>query len=358
MKYLQDIGWYGLSRLQVWEVDEMGNLLAILRLRKDQKKLLIETYKANPSLPIPNPASPILLALRLEQKLETKIPIEAPHPLAEVLGVSNVDEKQFVWQQVKINDKEQWLSLIRNDQLEPVWKQFEPYRSQIVSLSFSEQTTFLLGDLSQQKALADALDLPQSALFAYGAALRYCQTRAQDLHGLEDILAPSKGFIQTAKRVRSLSLIAGLALSLLLCLWTGNQIMEDRLAERQQFIQQQAPLLAEADSLSALFEERSQRRHIPDSRSSFWLDRTSRAAPPGMQFDRWQYRPSAKQCKKLGLDPENLPLLWIEGNCERTALLNQLAQQIQAEVPGHHISIEQSHYDFDQQHYHFSLIIQ
>lgn len=102
MKFLQDIGWYGLRRLQVWEIDEAGNLLSILLVRQKQNKLLLEAYDANPTLPIPNGAFPILLALQLEQKLEAKMPMETSNPLAEVLGVSTVDEKQFVWQKVTL----------------------------------------------------------------------------------------------------------------------------------------------------------------------------------------------------------------------------------------------------------------
>ncbi|MEL6842325.1 MAG: hypothetical protein AAFP02_03860, partial [Bacteroidota bacterium] len=202
MKFLQDIGWYGLRRLQVWEIDEAGNLLSILLVRQKQNKLLLEAYDANPTLPIPNGAFPILLALQLEQKLEAKITMETSNPLAEVLGVSTVDEKQFVWQKVTLDDKEQWISLIRKDQLTPIWQVLAAYQGQLVSLNFSEQTNLLLGsDMREQEILAESLQIPHSALFPYAVALHYCQTHGRDLHGMDDLLAPTKRFSQTTSKI-------------------------------------------------------------------------------------------------------------------------------------------------------------
>lgn len=373
MSLLQDIGWYGLSRFQVWELNESGEILGILSVRKAHNQLLIEGYQAPADYPDQlSPHIPILLALRIENTIEAKLSLNETDIVSALLGVPMEDKSEFVWQANPINETTQWACLLRRQSLDLIYQRMATFSRQLLYLNLSETSLQTLlptplendatSDPVDLQKLSDELDVPEEALYPYSVAMQYLLHQGRDLHGLEWDLGLAQNFKRTSKWLKSLSLLSGVSLFLMGSLMLGQSFLGVRLAERQRNIQQQQNLLQEVDSLSALLNDQQiylaqSQKGFQISRSSYWLDRTASQAPPDLRFEKWLYAPSPAQCKKLGFETNKTPKVIIKGIAQTAGSISAFAKGVQSQTTKYKVELHQSQYDLQQQRYQFLLLI-
>lgn len=370
MSFLQDIGWYGLNKLEVWELNEAGQLLSRMRVRKANNQLLIEDYDAEPDFPTQvSPHLPIILALRLDNIIKSQMSLDESDVVSKLLGVSIEDVSDFVWQVNPIDEQSQWACLVRRQSLEMLWQRLAPFARQILYLNLSDLSQQILLDSpaendkeAELRVLKDELEVSEEALYPYSVAMQYFCFKGRDLHGLEWDLGLADQFSQTSKWLKTLSLLSGVCLAIQLLFLFGQTQLSDRLDERQFLIQQQQPKLAEIDSLQqqiADYEQyldQSQTNEFK-SRVSFYLDRSAQFAPDNLHFDKWIYSPNPAQCKKLGLSKDLAPLILIKGTASNASSISEFAQKLQQQITQHKVELLQSHYNIQQQLYQFSLLL-
>ncbi|MFK7921317.1 MAG: hypothetical protein AB8H47_05145 [Bacteroidia bacterium] len=373
MSLLQNIGWYGLTKLQVWEINEAGEILGILSVRKAHNQLLIESYQSPAKYPDQlSPHIPILLALRIDNIIEAKFSLNETDIVSSLLGVPMEDKSDFVWQANPLDDTAQWACLLRRQSLDNVWQNVSSFSQQILYLNLSKNSLrTLLPTPSENDSLSDAVDLQklsdelevsEEALYPYSVAMQFLRYQGQDLHGLEWDLGLAQSFKQTSKWLKSLSLLSGISLLLMTSLMLGQSFLSVRLAERQNKIQQKQNLLQEVDSLSTLLNEQQvylsqSQKGFQISRSSYWLDRTASEAPLDLRFEKWVYAPSPAQCKKLGFETDTAPKVIIKGIAQTAGSISAFAKGVQSQAPKHKVELHQSQYDLQQQRYQFLLLI-
>ncbi|MEL7530267.1 MAG: hypothetical protein AAFN10_03115 [Bacteroidota bacterium] len=370
MSFLQEIGWYGLNRLEVWELNEAGEFLSRMSVRKANNQLLIEQYEENPILPDQiSPCLPIILALRLENVIETKMAKDEPNVLNQLLGVTLEDKSAFVWQVNPIDEQTQWASVARKQSLQAVWQLLEAFSGHILYFNLSKLSQQILlispsenTSQAEYTALKERLAVPEAALYPYSVAMQYFRLQGRDLHGWERDLAFAQRLEDNSKWLKRLSLMSAVCLFFLGLGMIVQSQLSQSITQAQGYIQQQAGILQEIDSLNQHIDEhknylKQSRSNPTTSQVSYFLDRSAQLAPSQLHFKQWVYAPSQTLCKKLDLDPEQKPLLLIKGTAGNSNSITEFAQALQSKIPRYKVALKHSTYDMQQGQYQFLLTI-
>ncbi len=366
MRLLQEIGWYGIDKLEVWELNEAGDLLSRMSVRRAKNQLLIEQYEVNPQLETAiSPNLAIILALQLENQIEAQIEGNEIDIPAKLLGVEIEDSSDFIWQTLLMDDQIKLACLTRKQSLSRIWNRLGPIKKQVLYLNLSRQSLKLLSGPPSENASQDELmrrlEIPAKALYPYSVAMQYFRQYGQDLHAWPGNGDFRNRLIKNSRWIKRLSLLSALCLCILCVLNITQNQLSQKIKRAEQHIAQQRIIIHEIDSLTQQIEhyQRYKEQSIKPAASqvSYFLDRTATSAPSDLNFRHWIYQPSAAQRKKLTLNKALNPLLLIQGSAQSSKSIAQFAQKLQNLIPDKKVDLQQSTYDIQQGNYQFLLLI-
>lgn len=369
MTVLQDIGWYGLNRLEIWELNETGAFLSRMSVRKANNQLLIDQYEEPAQLPAQiSPCLAIILAIRLDNIIEAKMSVDETDVIAKLLGISVQNHDEFIWQINPINEQLQWACLTRKQSLQAIWQSVEPFSGQILYLNLSQLSQTLLLDASPEqdppaayRTLCKQLQVPQEALYPYSVGMQFFRLQGQDLHGWEQEQRFGDQLIRNRKWLKSLSVLSTICLFIMSGFLLLQSQINQRIHQAESHIYSQTSIIQKIDSLDQQISKYQhylgQRLSSSSSQLSYFLDRTAQLAPARLSFQKWIYRPSPAQCKKLSLNKDINPILLIQGTALSSSSISEFARRIQHQFPTYKIDLQHSSYSMQQAQYQFLLMI-